>query len=109
MKGALRAIARGELAAALRLAGVPTEEVESAAAGAGRVDTLARDPRLAVLLVDDAILARVPDETRRRLHRAEQPVIVAVPSARWAERLEGAEAFVLDILQRAIGYRVRLT
>ena len=51
MRGALRAIARGELAAALRLAGVPTEEAESAAEGAARLDTLARDARLAVLLV----------------------------------------------------------
>ncbi len=108
MTGAIRAIARGELAAALRLTGIPTEEVATADEGATRLGALSRDARLAVLLADDAILARLPDETRRRLQRAEQPVVVSVPSARWAERREGAEAFVLDILQRAIGYRVRL-
>lgn len=108
MKGAVRAIARAELAAALRLTGIPTEEVATVDEGAARLAEVARDPRLTVLLADDAILDRLPDETRRRLHRADQPVIVSVPTTRWAERREGAEAFVLDILQRAIGYRVRL-
>ena len=41
-----------------------------------------------------------------RLDREALPVIAPVPAPRWDERSE-AEAYILEILRQAIGYRVR--
>ena len=46
--------------------------------------------------------------TEHELSRRPSPIIVPFPSPSWRERERAPESLVLELLQRAIGYRVRL-
>lgn len=89
-----------------RLAGVVVEEVPPGEELA-RIRVLLADPTLAVLAVDQDVLAAAPEATRRR--PAERgPVVLpfAVPR-RWAEPGRGEE-YVAALIRRAIGYHVKV-
>lgn len=60
-----------------------------------------------VVLLEEAIYDALPEETRARLDRSATPVVVPFPGPAWIEAAS-AEARVVDLLRRAIGYRVRL-
>jgi vacuolar-type H+-ATPase subunit F/Vma7 len=108
MRGTLHVIARPEMAAGFRLAGLPVEETASAAEGAARIEAFAMSPSAGVLLVEEELLDALPADVRESLARRQTPIIVPVPRPAWAGRRERAESYILDLLQRAIGYRVRL-
>ncbi|HEU4563171.1 MAG TPA: V-type ATP synthase subunit F [Gemmatimonadaceae bacterium] len=108
MRGDLRVVARPELAAGFRLAGLRVEEVATPAEGAARIEALAARPDAGILLVEEELLRALPRAVREALARRQTPIIVPVPRPSWAERPAAAEAYILEILQRAIGYRVRL-
>jgi vacuolar-type H+-ATPase subunit F/Vma7 len=48
----------------------------------------------------------LPRELLARLDRQALPIVTPVPVPQWDERSE-AEAYILEILRQAIGYRVR--
>ena len=75
-----------------------------------RVRVLCRPPlaagfRLAGLT---PIEAQDPEEGGRRLAREPLPLVVPFPGPAWGPPREGAEAYIAELLRRAIGYRVRL-
>jgi vacuolar-type H+-ATPase subunit F/Vma7 len=107
MTAIARIICRPALIPGFALAGVTAqavcadEEVESLVAGfRSRGD-------VGVVLLEEAIYDALPDETRARLDRSATPVVVPFPGPSWTEAAT-AEARVVDLLRRAIGYRVRL-
>jgi vacuolar-type H+-ATPase subunit F/Vma7 len=90
------------------LAGIPTHEVLSARDGAlALVDIASRDD-IGVLLVEQSVLDALPQAVSRGLMRRPAPMIVPFPGPSWADRGAPPESGVLELLQRAIGYRVRL-
>jgi len=93
------------LSAGFSLAGV---EVLSAADGPATVRALeGLDGRTGVVLVDERLYRDVPDELRRTLHRAAELVVIPIPGPDWSDESK-AQAYIVEILRRAIGYRVRL-
>lgn len=104
----VQAIGPADMAAGFALAGVPAEEAASVADGVARLTRALARPDAGVLLVDETIVAAMPDELRRRASRMPTPVIVPVPRPRWDERSDDVGSYILDLLQRAIGYRMRL-
>jgi vacuolar-type H+-ATPase subunit F/Vma7 len=108
MRAAVRVVARPELAAGFRLAGLPVDEVAAPGPGAARVMALAAAPDAGVLLVEEEVLAALSPAARDALSRRQTPIVVPVPRPTWSARPEGAEGYILEILRRAIGYRVRL-
>ena len=80
----------------------------SAAAAELRLRELGRQPDTGVLLVEERLHEALPVELRRRLARRPLPMVVPFPGPAWAERPEGAEAYVIELLRQVIGYRVRL-
>jgi vacuolar-type H+-ATPase subunit F/Vma7 len=104
----IRAVASPPLAAGLRLAGVPADDVPSAAAAAERVTQLAADPELGILLVEQPLYDAFTAPLRHDLETRALPIVVPVPVPRWGAPADRAEAYILDLLRRAIGYRVRL-
>jgi vacuolar-type H+-ATPase subunit F/Vma7 len=60
-----------------------------------------------VLLLEEALYDSLPGELRGRIDRSARPIVVPFPGPVWVEA-EPAEARVVDLLRRAIGYRVRL-
>lgn len=62
---------------------------------------------LGVILVEEALYDDLAAELRVRLERWIAPMVVPFPGPAWAEA-GSAEARVVELLRRAIGYRVRL-
>ena len=102
----VRVVTRPALAAGFELAGLAVARADDAASAAEVVKRWAADPDVGVVLVDDGLYRALPRELLRRLDHQALPVVASVPTPRWDERSE-AEAYILDILRQAIGYRVR--
>ena len=91
--------------AGFALAGVEVTPAADAQAAARKLEEL--DPRFGVVLIDQRLYGDLPEELRRRLNRAAEPVVIPVPGPDWTEE-SSAHEYVVDILRRAIGYRVKL-
>ena len=100
-------LATPAVAAGFALAGVPAEGVDDEHA-AERVRELSTRPDVGVLLVQDSVLARLDPPDREALDRRVVPVVVPFAGPAWREGGERADAYILELLRRAIGYRVRL-
>jgi V/A-type H+/Na+-transporting ATPase subunit F len=90
-----------------RLAGAVVEEV-APGEEAARFRSLLAEPRLAVLAVEEEILAALPEALVRRAAARGLPVLLpfALPR-RFAEPGRG-EAYVAALIRRAIGYHIKL-
>jgi vacuolar-type H+-ATPase subunit F/Vma7 len=107
MSTQVRVVCRPAVAPGFALAGLqadplgPTESLEALFAG------FARRPEVGVVLLQEEIYDGLPEEVRGRLDRSAHPFVVPFPGPAW-EALAPAEERVIELLRRAIGYRVRL-
>jgi len=106
MELTLHVLCAPSIATGFALAGVEVDEVADGQACARRLRTLAADPAVGMVLVEASLHAALPEDFRQRLERLARPIVMPFPGPRWDLRSE-AEAYVLGILRRAIGYRVR--
>ncbi|HXV59922.1 MAG TPA: V-type ATP synthase subunit F [Vicinamibacteria bacterium] len=108
MSSLVRVVCRPETALGLALAGVPTARASTPREGAELIVELASRPDIGVLLVEDVFYDALSDTAKRALERRPVPITVPFPGPSWTESAEEAEAHLVEILSRAIGYRVRL-
>jgi vacuolar-type H+-ATPase subunit F/Vma7 len=94
------------LAAGFELAGLAVTRADDGRSAADTVKRWAADADVGIVLVDDALYRALPRDLLTRLDRQALPIIAPVPGPQWDERSE-AEAYILEILRQAIGYRVR--
>jgi len=95
------------VALGFRLAGLHPLAVDSKEAAAGVLARMVDDPQWGVILVQEDLMPDALQGGRRRA-TAGLPVVVPFPAPS-LERLPGeAEAYVAELLRRAVGYRVRL-
>lgn len=104
----IRAVCRPATSAGFALAGIPTVEAAVVRDAPPIIAALAERHDLGVLLVEQELLDAFSEGERRELLRRPAPVIVPFPGPSWEERVSPAEEYVLELLRRAIGYRVRL-
>jgi vacuolar-type H+-ATPase subunit F/Vma7 len=106
----LRVVAIGQFPqiTGLALAGVPVIEAESRDEAAARLDELVKQPDVGVVVAPQAVVRALSESTRRRLESQSTPVVLGLPNADWSETASPLSSEILDLLQRAIGYRVRL-
>jgi vacuolar-type H+-ATPase subunit F/Vma7 len=102
----VRVVTRPSLSAGFELAGLVVERVGDGHAAADVVTRWASDADVGVVLIDHELYAALPRDLVKRLDRQAVPVVASVSTARWDERSD-AEAYILEILRQAIGYRVR--
>jgi vacuolar-type H+-ATPase subunit F/Vma7 len=102
----VRVVTRPPLAVGFELAGFSVERANDGHAAADVVTRWAGDADVGIVLIDAELYQALPGDLLQRLDRQAVPVIASVPVPRWDERSD-AEAYVLEILRRAIGYRVR--
>ena len=108
MRTQVRVLCRPEVAAGFGLAGLRAIPVTTATAAELRLRDLMREPDTGVVLVEERLHDALPVDVRRRMARRPLPMVVPFPGPAWAERAEGAEAYVIELLRQVIGYRVRL-
>ena len=104
----VRVVGTGVACSGFALAGLATHEVQSLRDAAAIMNDLVRRDDIGVLLVEQSVLDALDPATERDLSRRPVPIIVPFPSPSWRERERAPESLVLELLQRAIGYRVRL-
>jgi vacuolar-type H+-ATPase subunit F/Vma7 len=102
----VQAVGRPFVATAFELAGLGVERAEDSRAAAEAVARLASGENVGIVLVEEALYLELPRDLLARLDRQAPPVVVPLPGPSWDERRD-AEAYVLEILRQAIGYRVR--
>lgn len=111
MKWFVRAVASPSLAPGFRLAGLVVDETDTrddSEAIGNRLTVAADCAETGILLVEQALFDAAPEVIRRDLERRAVPILVPVPGATFAAAGRTAEDYILDLLRRAIGYRVRL-
>lgn len=108
MSYTVRVLASAASAAGFRLAGLAVDEIAKSEDAGSRLQILAALPHTGILLVEQALLDAVPETVRRDIERRAVPILVPIPAPAWAGAPSGAEDYILELLRRAIGYRVRL-
>lgn len=93
--------------AGFALAGVRVIEAADASEAATQLERLLNDPDAGVVVVDDSLYRELPEELRRNLQSSAQPVVIPIPGPDWTSE-STAHEYIVEILRRAIGYRVRL-
>jgi vacuolar-type H+-ATPase subunit F/Vma7 len=95
------------VALGFRLAGLRPHVVDSKDAAADLLSRMVDDPQWGVILVQEDLMPDVPRSGRRRAS-AGLPVLVPFPAPSLERPPGEAEAYVAELLRRAVGYRVRL-
>lgn len=103
----VRVVCRPAVGIGFGLAGVTSETVPAGADPAPRIESVITQPDTGVLLVEESIYDGLAPELRTRLERSTRPVVVPFPGPSSAAG-RAAEERVVELLRRAIGYRVRL-
>jgi vacuolar-type H+-ATPase subunit F/Vma7 len=93
--------------AGFALAGVPVHEAATAEDAAREIERLSNLPDASVVIIEEPLYEEIPEDVRRGFTRAQTPVVIPVPGPDWATE-STAHEYIVDILRRAIGYRVRL-
>jgi len=105
--GRLVAISSSGLSAGFDLAGVPVFEATDSVDAARQIDRLLDEADTSVLIIDEPLFRGLPEDLRRSLQRNAFPVVIPVPGPDWTKE-STAHEYIVEILRRAIGYRVRL-
>lgn len=71
------------------------------------LDEMAAEPRTGVILIQSDLYDAADGPLLRRLEKQALPVLLPFPGPRWKER-PSPDEYVVELLRRAIGYRVRL-
>ena len=103
----VRVVCRPALAPGFALAGLLADARGPEEAGETLLAGMAQHPEAGVVLLQDEIYDALSAEVRGRLDRSAHPVVVPFPGPAWAA-LPSAEARVVELVRRAIGYRVKL-
>lgn len=107
MTQGIRVLCQSATAPGFALAGL----VPESAGDPGTVDAALRSmlqrPEIGVILLEDALHAVLASDLRTVVDRMAQPVVVPFPGPAW-RAAPSAEEQVVELLRRAIGYRVRL-
>jgi vacuolar-type H+-ATPase subunit F/Vma7 len=102
VRAGLHVVCRHHAALGVALAGVAPIECESPAAAASAIDALD-----GVVLVEEPLYAALPAATLRRIRKHGTPILIPFPGPTRAGG-EPPEHELLEVLRRAVGYRMRL-
>ncbi len=108
MSWRVRVLSSPASAAGFRLAGLAVDEVRAPREAGERLTAAAAQPDVGIILMEQALLDAVPEIVRRGVEARAVPLLVPIPNPSWGGKAVDAEAFILELLRRAIGYRVKL-
>lgn len=105
----MRLVCTPPVAAGCGLAALAAVEVEDAATAEARVNEMLHDSTVGMILLEERLYDALSEALRARLARHPVPLVVPFPSPSWVPRREAAELYIVELLRRAIGYRVKMT
>ena len=108
MSWRVRVLASTATAAGYRLAGLTVDEIGNRSDTGERLAAAASDAGVGIILVEQPLLDAVPPAVRRAVDRRPLPIIVPIPAPNFTHAASAAESYIIELLRRAIGYRVRL-
>jgi vacuolar-type H+-ATPase subunit F/Vma7 len=100
-------IASPGLSTGFSLAGVEVIPAVDGQVAGRELDRLVDEASAGVVIIDEPLYRELPEEQRRSLNRLAAPVVIPVPGPDWSAE-STAHEYIVEILRRAIGYRVRL-
>lgn len=100
-------IASSGLTAGFALAGVRVVEAANGEDAAREISRIADQPDAGVVIIEEPLYDEIPEELRRSFARSPLPVVIPVPGPDWTAESKAHE-YIVELLRRAIGYRVRL-
>jgi vacuolar-type H+-ATPase subunit F/Vma7 len=104
----IRIVGRQGHVAGFAGAGLPTSIVAPDSTGLGVIQDLVETPDIGVVLVTQDVYDAVAPALERWLSRKPLPMVVPIPNPQWRDRAGSAESHIVELLRRAIGYRVRV-
>jgi vacuolar-type H+-ATPase subunit F/Vma7 len=108
MNARVRAICTPEVALGFALSGIAPIEAANGEEAARALDVLAStSARGGVVFIESALYDALPAGKRRQVHREGMPILMPFPSPA-VEPGTAPEQDLLEVLRRAVGYRVRL-
>lgn len=107
MTRTIRVLCRPPTASGFGLAGLSADTAVDGAAAEPLLRALLTHAEVGVVLLEQALHDSLPPELRIQVDRVTQPVVVPFPGPAW-QAAPTAEEQVVELLRRAIGYRVRL-
>jgi vacuolar-type H+-ATPase subunit F/Vma7 len=108
MNARLRAICTHETALGFALSGIAPIEAANGAEAAAALDVLARTPaRGGVIFIESNLYDALPGATKKQIRREGTPILMPFPSPS-TEHGVSPEHELLEVLRRAVGYRLRL-
>ena len=109
MRAVVHVICRREAALGIALAGIAPIEASTGADVAGALAALAHAPgKGGIVLVEASLYDALPPAVRRQIHKDGAPILVPFPGPAPLPAGAAPEQELLEVLRRAIGYRVRL-
>ena len=100
-------IANPGLSTGFALAGVRVFDASSGQDAASVIAKLQEELEDRVIIIEQPLYDEIPEDARRNFERSPLPVVIPVPAPDWTTE-STAHEYIVDILRRAIGYRVRL-
>ncbi len=107
MNRGVRVLCRPATAAGFALAGLGADVADEESGTDAALRALVLRPEVGVVLIEESLYAGLAPELRTVVDRVAQPVVVPFPGPAW-RGAASAEEQVVELLRRAIGYRVRL-
>ncbi len=102
-----RVLCTPPVAPGFRLAGLEPVEALPGEDGTARLARLRERPEVGVILIEQSLYEGLPEPALRALEREARPLVVPFPGPVWAPP-PSPEDYVVELLRRAIGYRVKL-
>jgi vacuolar-type H+-ATPase subunit F/Vma7 len=103
----VRILCRPATAAGFALAGLVAETAEEEGMVDATLRSLLQRRELGVVLLEEPLYTALAPDVRAQVDKVAQPVVVPFPGPAW-RAAPSAEEQVVELLRRAIGYRVRL-
>lgn len=107
MSSMVRVLCSRAVAGGFALASLPHLLAETGEEAAAKLAELRERSEVGVVLIEEPLYDAMPEETLRSLASSAVPMVVPFPGPIWRER-PAAEEYIVELLRRAIGYRVRL-
>jgi vacuolar-type H+-ATPase subunit F/Vma7 len=107
MTHGVRALCRSTTAAGFALAGLAADTADDGGTVEATLRALLQRTDVGVVLLEESLYRGLAPDLQAVVDRVAQPVVVPFPGPAW-RAAASAEEQVVELLRRAIGYRVRL-